>query len=328
MQLQLKKQFNALTIHTGQHYDANMSAVFFDELDIPKPDFLFDIKEKNLLGEQTAVMMTKIEEVCVKIKPDAIIIYGDTNSTLAAAIVAAQLNIKQIHIEAGLRSYNRQMPEEINRIIADEFASLLFCPTAQAIRNLDKEGINHRGIFLCGDVMYDMLKLIEPKIKKLFDKPYYFSTIHRPYNTDKEERLSEILNELNKLDKIVIFPIHPRTVSRMKSFNLETKTFSNIHFIEPVGYVESVSYQKFADCVITDSGGMQKEAYMLKRKCITIRSETEWIETLKNGWNTLIFERVENIQSIINTPCGDYVPDIYGNGHAAEKIVDIIAKNI
>lgn len=322
MQIELQKYFHALTIHTGQHYDSNMSDVFFNELGMAKPDYLFDLGGSKPQGEQTGIMMAEIEKIAEQEKPDAMLVYGDTNSTLAAALVAAKMNIPQIHIEAGLRSYNRSMPEEINRIVADEFAKLLFCPTQAAIDNLAKEGIQHNGIFLSGDVMCDTLKLVENKIKPKVDYPYYFTTLHRPYNVDDESRLLRILNVLNKLGKKVIFPIHPRTVSKVKSFGFQPEDFGNIEFIDPVGYIESVSYQKFSDCIITDSGGMQKEAYMLKKKCITIRSETEWTETLEHGWNTLVFDDLDSIQEKINELPGTYIEDVYGKGNAAKEIVE------
>lgn len=328
MQLELQKYFNALTIHTGQHYDKNMSDVFFNELNIPKPDYLFDIGGSKPQGEQTGIMMAEIEKVCIKEKPDAILIYGDTNSTLAGTLVAAKMAIPQIHVEAGLRSFNRSMPEEVNRIVADEFASLLFCPTPQAIENLAKEGIIHDGIFLSGDVMCDTLYLVKDKIKRPFDEPYYFVTLHRPYNTDEKERLSSILAVLNNLDKKIIFPVHPRAVTRMKSFGIEMKNYSNINFIDPIGYVESLSYQTYSDAIITDSGGMQKEAYMLKKKCITVRSETEWTETLQNGWNTLVFENISQVPEILTIPCGAHFPDVYGKGTAAKEIVEIIKSRL
>ena len=329
MQLQLQKHFNALTIHTGQHYDDNMSNVFFNELNIPAPDFLFDIGGSKNQGEQTGIMMTEIEKVCINQKPDAILIYGDTNSTLAGALVAAKLNIFQIHIEAGLRSFNRAMPEEVNRIVADEFAGLLFCPTRQAIKNLGLEGITHNGIHLTGDVMCDTLQLVKDRIKPIYNKgTYYFTTLHRPYNTDDESRMKKILFQLNGLDHKVIFPVHPRAMSRMKSFGIESEHYSNIIFIDPVGYLECVSYQSYAEAIITDSGGMQKEAYMLKKKCITIRSETEWTETLHNGWNTLVFDNISDITGILEKPCGEYVPGVYGDGNAAGSIVQIIRESM
>ncbi len=328
MQLELQKYFNAITIHTGQHYDKNMSDVFFNELNIPQPDYLFDIGGSKPQGEQTGIMMTEIEKVCMQEKPDAVLIYGDTNSTLAGSLVAAKMALPQIHVEAGLRSFNRSMPEEVNRIVADEFASLLFCPTPQAIDNLAKEGIIHEGIFLSGDVMCDTLYLVKDKIKRLFDEPYYFVTLHRPYNTDDKERLTSILSVLNSLHKKIIFPVHPRAITRMKSFGIDMNNYSNIHFIDPIGYVESLSYQTYSDAIITDSGGMQKEAYMLQKKCITVRSETEWTETLQNGWNTLVFDDVNVIPDALKVPCGEYIPDIYGKGNAAEEIVQIIRSRL
>lgn len=328
MQIELQKHFNAKTIHTGQHYDKNMSDIFFNELGMAQPDYLFDIGGSKPQGEQTALMMIEIEKVFQKEQPDAVLIYGDTNSTLAGTLVAAKMHIPIIHIEAGLRSFNRQMPEEVNRIIADEFSTLLFCPTSQAIDNLKKEGINHSGIFLTGDVMSDTLSLVKDKVKRIKDEPYYFSTLHRPYNTDDEQRLKDILHQFQSLDKKVIFAVHPRTIARIKSFGIPLEQYDNIDFIDPVGYIESVSYQSYADAIITDSGGMQKEAYMLKKKCITIRSETEWMETLEGGWNTLVFEDLSKISQIINQNPTDYKENIYGDGHAAEEIVNHILTHL
>lgn len=328
MQIALQKHFNALTIHTGQHFDQNMSDVFFEDLKIPKPDYMFNIGGSKPQGEQTGIMMTEIEKVCTDEKPDALLVYGDTNSTLAGTLIAAKMNIPLIHVEAGLRSYNRTMPEEVNRIIADEFAYLLFCPTSSAIDNLRLEGITHDRIYLCGDVMYDMLKLIEPQAQQLVNEPYYFVTLHRPYNTDDKERLSRVLNALNNLNKRVVFPMHPRTIARMKSFDMHREDYTNIEIIEPIGYLESVSYQKYADAVITDSGGMQKEAYLLKKKCVTIRTETEWQETLNGNWNTLVFENLNDLESILLEKPSTYTEGIFGNGNAATEITELIMKSI
>jgi UDP-GlcNAc3NAcA epimerase len=328
MQLALQNEFNSLTIHTGQHYDKNMSDVFFDELGMRTPDFQLDIGGSKPQGEQTGIMMAKIEEICNQLLPDAMLIYGDTNSTLAGALVAAKMYIPQIHIEAGLRSFNRKMPEEVNRIVADNFASLLFCPTKQAIENLKKEGINHDGIFLCGDVMCDTLKLVEGKITAKTDYPYYFVTLHRPYNVDVNERLLRILETLNKLPERVVFPIHPRTLYTLNGFGFAKENFDNINFIEPVGYIESVSYQKYAECIITDSGGIQKEAYMLRKKCITLRSETEWIETLTNNWNRLVYENIESLADEVNIMPGAYSQDLYGRGNASVEIVQKIKEHL
>ncbi|TCR00724.1 UDP-GlcNAc3NAcA epimerase [Sphingobacterium sp. JUb20] len=328
MQLELQKYFEAKTIHTGQHYDQNMSDVFFNELGMKQPDYLFDIGGSKSQGEQTGIMMTEIERVFQKEKPNAILIYGDTNSTLAGAIVAVKMNIPIIHVEAGLRSYNRAMPEEVNRIIADEFSKLLFCPTSQAIENLRKEGITHEGIFLTGDVMSDTLSLVKDKVERKVIEEYYFATLHRPYNTDDEERLIKIIDTFQGLDKKVVFAVHPRTVSRIKTFGIDINMYTNIDFIAPVGYIESVSYQSFASAIITDSGGMQKEAYMLGKKCITIRSETEWAETLIGGWNTLVFQNLSIIPEILKRSPVNYQRGLYGDGHAAKEIVNIITKNI
>jgi len=328
MQIELQAFYNTVTVHTGQHYDENMSEIFFEDLNIPQPDYLLNVGFAKSQGAQTGQMMIEIEKVCEKEKPDAMLIYGDTNSTLAGALVAAKMNIRQIHVESGLRSFNREMPEEINRIVADEFAYLLFTSSANGIKNLKNEGIVHDRIFLCGDVMCDMLDLIKPKIQRMVDHSYYFATIHRPYNTDDLVRLNKIMNGLNSLKEKVIFSVHPRTLSRLKSSGFQESDYDNINFIEPTGYVESISYQFHADCIITDSGGIQKEAYMLRKKCITIRSETEWTETLKNGWNQLVFDDIEKISEYISRLPGEYTEGLYGDGSAAKHIVSTINRYI
>jgi UDP-GlcNAc3NAcA epimerase len=298
-----------------------MSNIFFDQLGMAKPDFLFDLAGHTQQGEQTGKMMMEIEKVFLSEKPDACLIYGDTNSTLAGALVAAKLHIPIIHIEAGLRSFNRAMPEEVNRIVADTFAALLFCPTQNAIDNLAAEGITHNKIFLTGDVMCDMVKLMQPRVQRLVEAPYYFATIHRPYNTDDPARLQKIMEVFNSLDKKVVFAVHPRTVARLASNTIDINKYHNIQIIEPTGYLDSISYQSFADCVITDSGGIQKEAHILKTRCITLRSETEWTETLAGNWNTLVFDRLEDISDALTLPLGEHNPTLYGTGNAAEEIV-------
>jgi UDP-GlcNAc3NAcA epimerase len=322
MQIELVKHFNALTIHTGQHYDKNMSDVFFDELGISQPDFKLKLNAGLPQGEQTALIMVNLEKICFIVKPELMVVYGDTNSTLAAVLVAVKLNIPIVHVEAGLRSNNLSMPEEINRIIADRFSSLLFCPNQDSVTNLRKEGIDHDGIFVCGDVMCDMLRIVENKLKNLISEPYILLTIHRPYNTDNVERLLKILEVLNSLSIQIIFPIHPRTLSKLKNFNSVISKLKNIIFRDPVGYIDSLSLQKFSSCVITDSGGVQKEAYMLKKLCITIRSETEWTETLNGGWNTLVFEDLERLPELINRKPKNYNQNLFGNGSAAKFIVN------
>jgi UDP-GlcNAc3NAcA epimerase len=327
MQLQLQKHFTAKTLHTGQHYDDNMSKVFFEELNMPRPDFMFDLGGSKPQGEQTAIMLTEIEKVCLEENFDAILVYGDTNSTLAGALIASKMHIPLIHIEAGLRSYNRTMPEEVNRIIADQFAQLLFCPSQDAVANLKKEGVVDN-IYVTGDVMCDMIHLVKDKVERLVDEPYYFSTIHRPYNTDDPKRMKDILYNLNGLDYKVVLAIHPRTRARLNSFEIEMDGYTNISFIDPTGYIDSISYQTYSEAIITDSGGMQKEAYILEKKCITLRSETEWTETLKNGWNHLVYDDLREIKEFLNVTPSDHIPDLYGNGNAASEIVDIITKKL
>lgn len=324
LQAELQKHFRALTLHTGQHYDANMSQVFFEELHMPQPDYTLDLKGVRGQSAQTGAMMTGIEEVCTVLRPDAILLYGDTNSTLSGALVAAKMGITCIHVEAGIRSYNRAMPEEVNRIVADTFAQLLFCPIPQAVDNLRKEGISHEGVYMSGDVMCDMLELVRPKIQHPLKEKYYFSTIHRPYNTDSSTRLQRILNTLNRLEYPVIFPIHPRTDACLRAAGVQMADFPNIRFIAPVSYLTCISYQDGAECIITDSGGIQKEAYMLRKKCITVRSETEWNETLEHGWNTLVFEDIESIGRIVHKSPGDYAPCMFGGGNASETITDVL----
>lgn len=326
--LQLKKYFNTITVHTGQHYDANMSAVFFDQLQIPLPDYMLDIHSGNH-GEQTGKMMIALENIVIKENPDAVLVYGDTNSTLAGALVAAKLNIPVIHIEAGLRSFNKHMPEEINRIMTDHVSEILFCPSGIAEDNLRKEGIS-KHVFVCGDVMRDMMDISQNFLANpLVDQNYVFATIHRPYNTDDKQRMKAILEAFNTLDQKVLFPIHPRTMNKLKEYGLDPLSYSNILFTGPVGYIESLSAQKYAHAIVTDSGGIQKEAYWLKKKCVTIRTETEWTETLEHGWNTLVYEDFEKIKSIMNKPNpSQHHPDVYGSSHSAEKIALVLREHL
>lgn len=320
VQIALEQDFRALTIHTGQHYDENMSQIFFEGLGISKPDFIFDQRDHQRQGAQTGHMLTEIEHVLIETQPDIVLVYGDTNSTLAATLAASKLSIPLVHIEAGLRSFNRQMPEEINRIIADQFAEMLFCPTDLAVNNLRAEGIQESRIYRTGDVMCDMLRLVEPMLCSQREKPYYFATIHRPYNTDNSDRLLDIFKTFNNLSFKVVLALHPRTKSRLNDFGIEISNFRNIELIEPQSYLDSISLQKFSQGVITDSGGIQKEAYMLEKRCVTVRKETEWMETLAQGWNYLVFEDLDAIEGIMKRTTGKHFPDLYGNGKAAIDI--------
>lgn len=318
--------FNLETIHTGQHYDDNMSAIFYEQLGLNTPLHMLNIGSYNH-GKQTAMMMEQLEPIFTVSKPDLILVYGDTNSTLAAALVASKLHINVAHIEAGLRSFNKSMPEEINRIITDHISNILFVPSETATENLKAEGINNN-VYNCGDIMLDMLKILEQKklLSPMVDFPYYYATIHRPYNTDSVERLEKILHSFNCLDKKVIIALHPRTKNLLVQYNLDFSIFNNLQIIPPQGYIENISYMKFANRIITDSGGVQKEAYFLKVPCITIRPETEWIETLKNNWNQLVFNDLDELKSRVNITPGIYTENIYGKGNSADMMVEKITQ--
>lgn len=322
MQLALQKTFNTVTIHTGQHYDSNMSQIFFEELKIKKPDYHLQILGSSH-GQQTAEMITQIEEILIQENPDGVLVYGDTNSTLAGVIAASKLNIGIIHIEAGLRSFNKLMPEEINRILTDHCSTLLFCPSDLAESHLKREGII-KNVFITGDVMKDMLNLAEPFLENKMNTSYYFATIHRPYNTDYLNRIKDILQIFNQLKLPVVFAIHPRTKKLLESYRVDITSYKNILFIDPVGYFDCLSYQKYSSAVITDSGGMQKEAYWLKKRCITLRSETEWSETLNGNWNILEFEKLANIQKHLDAELQNYDELLYGDGNSALEISNII----
>lgn len=324
MQLALQKHFNALTLHTGQHFDNNMSEVFFNELSIPKPDFLLNHGGGLMQGEQTALMMIDIERIYLKEKPDLVVVYGDTNSTLAGALVAAKMDIPQVHIEAGLRSFNRSMPEEVNRVITDILAEMLFCPTDAAIDNLKHEGIDPEKIYKTADVMCDTLKMVEPNLKQQNNEKYIYVTLHRPYNVDNEKRLRQILTIFNRLPYKIIFSLHPRTRAILEKDNFDFTESKNIKFIQPQSYTDNLGLQKFSEVIITDSGGIQKEAYILQKKCITIRSETEWTETLTGGWNHLVFDDLSEIENLISFEPTNYVHNLFGNGNAAEEIAGLI----
>lgn len=329
IELAVPKDVELKSIHTGQHYDSNMSQVFFDQLNMRKPDYMLEVGSHSH-GMQTGKIMIDLEDILQDEEPDAVIVYGDTNSTLAGALVAAKLNIPVVHVEAGMRSYNKSMPEEINRICTDHISLLLLVSTPKAAECLAGEGIKE-GVFIVGDVMADMVCIALKKeiIGEGVDKDkYYYATIHRPYNTDEESRLKDILGAFNGLKHPVFFAIHPRTAARMEAFKLVRENYPNIRFMEPVSYFENLNYMANAQGVITDSGGMQKEAYLLKLKCVTIRSETEWVETLEGGWNTLVFEDLNSLGEVLESPPGAYQQGVYGDGHAAEAMWERIVNSL
>lgn len=316
-------------VHTGQHYDHNMSTVFWEELEIPAPSVNLNIGSGNH-GSQTGQMLQQIEAYILnsEIKPEALLVYGDTNSTLAGALVASKLHIPVVHIEAGLRSFNKTMPEEINRIATDHISDLLFCSSKTGTDQLAKEGIT-TGVFNSGDVMYDAViifsKIAETKVKlsdltKFQTDEFVLATIHRPSNTDDIDNLTNILEALGDLDHPVIWPVHPRNKKRLASL----KCPENLHLMDPVSYLEMMTLLKHCKLVLTDSGGLQKEAYWLKKQCITLRNETEWVETLDGGWNTLVGpEKAKIITAYSSSPSTEWA-SLYGNGKASQKIAQEI----
>jgi len=323
----IRQRHEELIIHTGQHHDYNMSAQFFDELAIPAPDYHLGIGS-GTHGAQTARMLESIERVLLKERPDWVMVYGDTNSTLAGALAAAKLHIPIAHVEAGLRSFNRTMPEEINRVAADHLSDRLFCPTETARKNAKNEGIT-RGVEVVGDVMYDILLQVQPKIDVraqallpgLGVKPqdYILVTVHRAANTDDPEAMRAIASALNKLEIPVIFPVHPRTRACLETYEITWK--KHIRFIEPVGYIDMLALESGADRILTDSGGVQKEAFLLRVPCVTLREETEWTETVDMGWNVLAGRRPEAILDAVGLPRPNPPQkNPFGEGNAAVSI--------
>ncbi|MCW6090318.1 non-hydrolyzing UDP-N-acetylglucosamine 2-epimerase [Clostridium sporogenes] len=326
----IRKEHEEILVHTGQHYDENMSKVFFEELQIPKPDYNLEIGSGNH-GEQTGKMLVELEKIYLKEKPDLVLVYGDTNSTLAGALCASKLLIPVAHIEAGLRSFNMNMPEEQNRILTDHISRLLFVPTITAEKNLHTEGIN-RGVYNVGDVMFDAVlhfnKLAEQK-ESILDKisvksgEYILTTIHRAENTNDINRLKNIIEALNKSRNKIVLPLHPRTKKYIENYNLQFS--DNIKLIEPVGYLDMITLEMNSQKIVTDSGGVQKEAFFMKKPCITMRDETEWVETVQNGWNVIVGTDGDKIlKSIVYFKPKMKQQNIFGNGKAGNKILDII----
>jgi UDP-GlcNAc3NAcA epimerase len=326
----LRERHTEILIHTGQHYDDNMSALFFDELGIPAPDVNLGIGSASH-GEQTGLMLAQIEKVLLDREPDWVLVYGDTNSTLAGALSGAKLGIRVAHVEAGLRSFNRRMPEEINRVLTDHVSDLLLCPSKTAMDNLEREGIT-RGAYLVGDVMADALWFAVEAARSrsqvmarlgIGKGCYLLVTVHRAENTDDPTRLSSILNALNSLGEPVIFPIHPRT--RLAMSQLECAPAPHVRIIEPVGYLDMVTLEQNARLVLTDSGGIQKEAYWLGVPCVTLRDETEWSETVQAGWNVIVgadASRIADAVEHLSPP--DERPELYGDGKAAQRCVSLL----
>ena len=330
-----QERIEEVLVHTGQHYDENMSDVFFEELDIPQPDYHLGIGSANH-GAQTGRMLEEIEKVLLKEEPDRVLVYGDTNSTLAGALTAAKLHIPVAHVEAGLRSFNRQMPEEINRVLTDHIADMLFAPTQTAVDNLRNEGISEDKIFLVGDVMYDAALYYGGRVEEksnileqyhLQPQQYILTTIHRAENTDDPVRLRAIFEGLSEVAKEtrVVLPLHPRTKAALIRDSLYETVIKSLIVIPPVGYLDMVMLEKNARLIATDSGGVQKEAYFYRVPCVTLREETEWVELVDTGWNVLVelFDPVEIATKIIMrlNHKGDVNFNLYGQGDVAKSIV-------
>lgn len=317
-------------IHTGQHFDPNMSDLFFEEMRIPAPGYNLNINSLSH-GAMTGKMLEEIEKVLLDKKPDWVLVYGDTNSTLAGALAAKKLHIKVAHVEAGLRSFNMEMPEEINRILTDRISDILFCPTETAIRNLQNEGFGHfpSRIVLSGDVMLDAALFYRqysrpPQIE--LNRDFVLATLHRAENTDRPQNLLEIIRALETIsrEQDVILPLHPRTRAKLEALNYDTR-HSSIRFIEPVGYLEMIYLLDKCSLVMTDSGGLQKEAFFFRKYCITLRNETEWTELVDHGYNALAGNSYDKIiQAYREQPHPDFSTLLYGDGHAAKVIVDTL----
>ncbi|WP_179991436.1 non-hydrolyzing UDP-N-acetylglucosamine 2-epimerase [Acinetobacter sp. YH16058] len=321
-------------IHTGQHFDANMSNIFFDQLGIPKPHYQLDINSGSH-GSMTGRMLEAIEKICLESKPDRLMVYGDTNSTLAGALAASKLHIPVAHIEAGLRSFNMRMPEEINRILTDQVSDILFCPTETAVKNLKNEGFDQKPVQVLnvGDVMQDSSMFFAERAVKgeaLKDVPesnFIVATLHRAENTDDPTRLKAIVDALNYIHKNilpVVLPLHPRTQKVVKSLGLKLEML----VLEPVGYLEMIWLLKHCSAVVSDSGGVQKEAFFFKKPCITMRDQTEWVELIENGVNVLVGADTQKIIEFTQSMLGKEILDplnLYGGGEASNKIVKFLA---
>ena len=330
-------QWREVIVHTGQHFDKNMSEVFFHDMEIPHPDYNLNINSIGH-GAMTGRMLEGIEEVIVKEKPNIVLVYGDTNSTLAGALAAKKLHVKIAHVEAGLRSFNMQMPEEINRILTDRVSDLLFCPTDLAVKNLQQEGFDNFDcqIIKSGDIMQDAALYYAEKSEQKSDvlekynlDKYILCTLHREENTDDLSRLTAIIDALNEINREneVLLPLHPRTkkIIEKNKIELYAKT------IEPVGYFDMIRLLKHCQLVLTDSGGLQKEAFFYRKNCVTMRDQTEWKELVENNVNIITGANKERILAGVNTMLSqksNFDIDLYGNGKAADLIFDCIMRTL
>ena len=331
----LRQQATETIVHSGQHYDAGLSEVFFEELGLPAPNRNLGIGS-GLHGEQTGAMLAAIERILIEVEPDLVAVFGDTNTTLAGALAAAKLTIPIAHVEAGLRSRNRGMPEEVNRVLVDHVSALLFAPGVEARENLRSEGIEE-GVHVVGDIMLDAVLQHAERARDrstvlerlgLADGCYLVATVHRAANTDAPERLRAIMEGLGSLEYPVILPLHPRTAASLKRHGIRLP--GNVLGTAPVGYLDMLRLVSGARCVITDSGGLQKEAFYLERPCLTLREETEWPETVQAGWNRLVSPEPEDLRAALGAMSGDLPepPELYGDGRTAERILRVILEQV
>jgi UDP-GlcNAc3NAcA epimerase len=338
-----RDSFQEILVHTGQHYDDNMSEVFFREMEIPEPDINLNVGSGSH-GRMTGQMLIGIEEVILDERPDMVLVYGDTNSTLAGALAASKLHVPVAHIEAGLRSYWKAMPEEQNRVLTDHLSAWLFCPTETARLNLEREGLRE-GVHVVGDVMLDASLYYRRKVEAdmargvtrlpdLFDggepgtaalSDFYLLTIHRAENTDDPERLRRIAGALNAVKRMAVFPIHPRTRKKLAEHNVDFEP--HVHLIDPVGYLEMIELELRCSFVVTDSGGMQKEAYFFKKPCVTLRDQTEWVETVESGWNRVVgCDHAKIVGALSQVSIRAEQPDFYGSGKAGQAIASLLSR--
>ena len=330
---EIRKEFDEIVIHTGQHYDYAMNKIFFDELAIPEPDYHLEVGS-GTHGFQTGEMLKKIEEILLKENPDIVLVFGDTNTTLAGAMAATKAHIPVAHVESGLRSFDRRMPEEINRVLTDHCSDMLFCPTDVAVENLRKEGVT-RGVYHTGDVMVDAIKdhVKMASIKSdifnelgISSKEYFLATLHRAENTDDPATLKRLVQTFSEIEGLVL-PCHPRTEKYLKSYGLWDELNERVQVIKPVGYFDMLTLEMGASKILTDSGGVQKEAYILGIPCITLRNSTEWVETVTDGWNVLAGTEKESIlRALRELKPVSQLRNVYGAGDASNQIRERLAE--
>ncbi len=327
----LRAAHEEILIHTGQHYDEEMSLVFFDELGLPAPEHRLDLGEAVGAGNaaQTAHMLATLGPLLWKLAPDAVLVYGDTNSTLAGGLVAAQLGVPVAHVEAGMRSYDRSMPEELNRVLTDHLSALLLCPSQAAADNLAREGVRS-GVVVVGDVMVDVARIVAPALRArrailerlgLGDGEYLLATAHRAGTVDDPVRLRRLVELLQGVGRPVVFPLHPRTRTRLMEAGLLDRLAASVRLCEPLGYLDFAVLVEHAQAVLTDSGGVQKEAYLAGVPCVTLRDRTEWVETVQTGWNAVTDLDEAKVRAALQQPRPAAHPALYGDGHASERVV-------